>query len=203
MWRARFGLVGALAIGGALASGGASAMATGPSGITGTTGSTTKPRVVACPANAAAGTGAVQWTWSAYGKPSASSSSVSYSQTTGAGTWNNAHAKGTICSQDQGGRSPKRSIVLKVSGTSKLTPNTTKLGLLGVAIVLPVAVSKSGDPAVCPIGSTGTVALFASYFSVHHDKATMTFTGSCAGWDQTFSGAVLHVEIARDGHEVK
>lgn len=202
---------------GAIAAAGATAAAsgtTGSSGATGTSGPTgasgqtgatsATPTVVRCPAGvASAGIGAVQWVWSAYGKPSSSATPVSYSQSGGNGTWNNGQAKGTICSQDQGGGQPKRSIVLTVSGASKVTANKTEIGLPGVAIEFPVSVSKSGDAAVCPVGASGTVSLFASYYSVHHDKASLQFTGTCAAWDETFTGAILHVEISHNGAEIR
>ncbi len=191
----------------------AAATTTGPSGPTGPTvgtgssgptGATSKPKVVACPAGvASASIGAVQWIWSAYGKPSSSGSPVSYSQTIGKGTWTSGQAKGTICSQNQGGGQPKRSIVLSVSGASTLTAGAKQLGLSGVSLRFPVTVSRSGDVAVCPVGATGTVSLFASYYSVHKDKATMVFTGTCSAWNETFTGRVLHVEISHNGAEIR
>ncbi len=176
----------------------------GTSGTTGTSGALATPKVVSCPAGiASAPVSPDQWIWSAYGAPSSSSSTVTYSVSGGKGSWNNGQATGTICSRDQGGSSPKRSVVLKVSGVSTLTPHATRIGLLGVALVLPVTVSKSGDPAVCPVGATGTVSLFASYYSVHHDKASMQFAGTCAAWDETFTGSILHVEISHYGAEIR
>ena len=176
---------------------------TGTSGATGTTGATATPKVVACPAGIASATvGPDQWLWSAYGAPSSSSSSVTYSVSGGKGSWNNGKATGTICSRDQGGGSPTRSIVLKVSGNSKLTPDVTRSGLLGVAIVLPVAVTKSGDPAVCPVGATGTASLFASYYSTHHDSLVAHFKSACSDHDLTFTGTDFHVEISRNGAQV-
>jgi hypothetical protein len=215
MWRSRgYGLAVASALSVVLAGAAANALAsgtTGSSGPTGSSGSTgsssptsapAKPKLIKCSAGAASG-GTDQWLWSAYGKPSSSSSTVSYSQTSGGGSWTGGHAKGTICSQDQGGGEPKRSIALLVSGSSRLTANTKQLGLLGVAIVLHVTVSKSGDPAVCPVGATGTVSLFASYYGVHRDKASLAFSGTCAAWDQTFTASILHVEISHDGAEIR
>jgi hypothetical protein len=216
MRRTKRGLILIVALSVTLAAAGATAAASGttgnsgptgssgPTGASGATGATSKPKVVSCPVQiASAVAGPDQWIWSAFGKPSSSSSKVSYSQTGGNGSWNNGQAKGTICSQDQGGGQPKRSIVLNVSGASKLTPMTKQLGLLGVSIVFPVTVSKSGDPAVCPIGATGTVSLFASYFSIHDDKASMQFTGTCAAWDETFTGSILHVKISHFGAEIR
>jgi len=177
---------------------------TGATATTGTTGATPKPSIVACPASVASSPiGAVQWLWSAYGKPNKSDATVSYTQTVGSGSWSNGSAKGTICSQDQGGGAPKRSIVLKVTGSSKLSPDTTQLGLVGIGLVLHVSVSASGDKAVCPVGSTGTVSLFASYYSVHEDHASMRFAGTCAAWDQTLSGSILHVKISHNGAMIR
>lgn len=205
------GLSVALAAAGAAVAG---ASTTGPSGTTGTsgnsgpsgtTGATSKPGLVGCPAGIASAStiGAVQWIWSAYGKPSSSGSSVSYSQSGGKGTWASGQATGTICSENQGGGEPKRSIVLSVSGASKLTAGAKQLGLTGVALSFPVTVSKSGDSAVCPVGATGTVSLFASYYSVHKDTVTMQFAGTCAAWNETFTGSILHVEISHNGAEIR
>jgi hypothetical protein len=176
---------------------------TGATVPTGTSGPTVKPHIVACPAGVASLPAKAEWVWSAYGKPSSSAGKVSYSQTGGNGTWSGGAAQGTICSENQGGGKPKRSIVLKVSGGSKLTPGLTRGGLLGVGITFGVTVSKSGDPDVCPVGSTGTVTLFASYYSTHSDKASMTFAGTCAGWNESFSGSILHVEISNNGAMIR
>jgi len=189
----------------------ASATATGPSGTTGTsatspagtTGPSATPHIVACPASVAALPASAQWVWSAYGQPSSSNSTVSYSQSGGNGTWAGGSAKGTICSEDQGGGQPKRSLVMKVSGPSKLSPGITRGGLLGIGITLGVSVSASGDPSVCPVGSTGTVTLFASYYSTHRDRASMVFNGSCSAWDESFSGHILHVEISNHGAMIR
>ena len=54
----------------------------------------------------------------------------------------------------------------------------------------------------CQDGTTGTVSLFASYYSVHSDKAVLSFGAGCATHDDTFTGSILHVEISREGHEV-
>ena len=187
-----------------------SALATGASGTTGTTGSTgattppvVKPHVVACPAGVAALPPSAQWVWSAYGKPASSAGGVSYSQSGGNGSWAGGQAHGTVCSENQGGGEPKRSIVLKVSGASKLSPGITRGGLLGVGITLQATVSKSGDPAGCPTGSTGTVTLFASYYSTHSDRASLVFTGTCAGWNESFKGSILHVEISNHGAMIR
>lgn len=189
----------------------ASALATGSSGTTGSstgTGTTgtaphVKPHLVSCPAGVASLPAKAEWVWSAYGKPASSAGGVSYSQTGGNGTWSGGRAHGTICSQDQGGGKPKRSIVLKVLGASKLSPGITRGGLLGIGITLHVTVIKTGDPDVCPTDSTGTVNLFASYYSTHSDKASMSFAGTCAGWDESFSGSILHVEISNDGAMIR
>jgi hypothetical protein len=184
--------------------------ATGTTGSTGSTGAPTgPPHIVACPVNIATATvSSAQWLWSNFGAPSSSATKVSYSQSGGSGSWSATNggegtARGTICSQDQGGGQPKRSIVLKVSGASKLSPGTTRLGLLGVGLKLSVTVSKSGDPAVCPVGSTGSVTLFASYYSTHADKVTMSFAGTCAAWNESFSGSSTHVKLADDGAMIR
>jgi len=184
---------------GAFASG-----ATGSTGATGASGPTgVTPHIVACPAGVAALPAKAEWVWSAYGKPSTSAAKVSYSQSGGNGTWSGGSAHGTICSESQGGGEPKRSIVMKVSGPSKLSPGIKRGGLLGIGITLGVSVGRSGDPGACPVGSTGTVKLFASYYGTHVDKASMSFVGACAGWDESFAGPSLHVLISNSGAMIR
>jgi hypothetical protein len=170
-----------------------SALATQPSGAT--------PASAKCPASASASAGPVQWAFSVLGAPTPVSATVNWSWTRGHGSWSSGRASGTSCSQDKGGGLATRNLVLTVSGTSTLSPKITKLGLLGVGIVLPVTVSASDDTA-CPQGTRGSVTLFASYFAVHHDSIVLHFAAACASHDHRFSGASVHVLIARNGHQV-
>ncbi|MGD1051271.1 MAG: hypothetical protein ABR947_09390 [Solirubrobacteraceae bacterium] len=151
------------------------------------------------PANAP---GAVQWEFSQLGPPTPASASGSSSWTRGAGTWTAGRAAGTICTNDSGGTlASSRDLVLAVAGSSKLTPKITRFGLLGVGLVVPVKVSASDD-AACPAGATGSVTLFASYYSVHHDSVALSFASGCSDHDHTFTGAQVHILIASDGHQV-
>ena len=163
------------------------------------TGATTT--AVRCPASVASSAGPVQWLFSELGAPSSTSATVNWSWTRGGGSWSAGRASGTICSTDKGGGLATRNLVLRVSGTSTLSPMITKLGLLGVGIVLPVSVSASDD-ARCPRGTPGSLTLFASYYSVHRDSIVMHFAPACASHDHSFGGTIVHVEIARDGHQV-
>lgn len=206
----RFGLVLVALVAVLTAVASTSALASGASGTTGTTGSTAPsgppgvtPHVVACPAGVAALPAKAEWVWSNYGKPSTSAAKVSYSQSGGNGSWSAGAARGTICSESQGGGEPKRSIVMKVSGPSKLAPGTRRAGLLGIGITLGVSVTRSGDPGGCPVGSTGTVTLFASYYGTHVDKARMSFAGACAAWDESFASPSLHVLISNNGAMIR
>jgi hypothetical protein len=158
---------------------------------------------VTCPASASAAdtAGPVQWAFSVLGAPTAGASGVTSSWTRGSGTWNTGRASGTICSEDKAPSSPRRSLVLKVSGASVLLPKSTRLGLVGVAITLPVTVSASDDTA-CPKATRGTVTLFASYYSTHRDSIVMHFTGACASHNHTFIGATVKVLITRNGAQV-
>jgi hypothetical protein len=144
---------------------------------------------------------AVQWEFSELGSPTPASSSVSSSWTRGSGSWSAGRASGTICSNDSGGGLAPRGLVLAVSGSSKLSPQITKLGMQGVGIVLPVAVTATSD-ASCPRGTSGSVTLFASYYGVHRDSIVLHFAAACASHDHTFAGTIVHVLIARDGHQV-
>ena len=159
---------------------------------------------VTCPASASAATastaGPVQWAFSVIGAPTAGASGVSWSWTRGNGVWNTGKATGTICSEDKG-TFPRRDLVLKVAGRSLLVPKTTRLGLLGVSIVLAVTVSATDDK-TCPKGSRGTVTLFASYYSVHRDSIVVHFAGACTDHNHTFTGSIVKVLIARNGAQV-
>jgi hypothetical protein len=64
-----------------------------------------------------------------------------------------------------------------------------------------VTVSASNDSA-CATGTGGSVTLFASYYGVHHDTISLHFGPGCADHDHLFSGSIVHVLIARDGHQV-
>jgi len=144
---------------------------------------------------------AVQWEFSQIGSPTPTNPSVSSSWTRGSGSWSAARATGTICSNDSAAAAATRELVLAVSGASKLLPQTTRLGLLGVAIVLPVTVTATND-AACTRGTAGSVTLFASYYAVHRDSIALHFAPACADHDLVFTGATVHVLIARDGHQV-
>ena len=165
------------------------------------TGSAASARTVTCPASAASSLGPVQWAFTGLGAPSASGAGIRNSWFRGNGTWNAGRAVGTICADDSGGGRPKSRIVLRVSGASTLSPGIVKLGLKGVGIVIPVRVSATDDHA-CPAGTTGTITLFASYYSVHRDSMAAHFHGGCADHDLTFTGMVLRVEIQRNGAQV-
>lgn len=160
---------------------------------------------VSCPAGASAPATvpapAVQWEFSELGSPTPASSAVSSSWTRGGGSWSAGRAAGTICSNDSGGGLATRELVLKVSGSSKLSPQITKLGMLGVQIVLPVTVTATNDTD-CPRGTSGSVTLFASYYGVHKDSIVLHFAAACSGHDHTFTGSIVRVLIARGGHQV-
>jgi hypothetical protein len=174
----------------ALASGAVLAPATGA-----------RPAAASCPASVASSAGPVQWVFSELGAPTPSRATVNWSWTRGSGSWSSGRASGTICSEDKGGGLPARNLVLKVSGSSTLSPMITKLGLPGVGIVLPLTVTASDD-ASCPRGTPGSVTLFASYYSVHRDSVVLHFAGACASHDHSFGGSIVHVEIARNGRQV-
>ncbi len=168
-------------------------------------GASASVTAVKCPAAAStappSSAVAVQWEFSQIGSPTPANPSVSSSWTRGSGSWSAARASGTVCSNAGGGGMATRELVLAVSGASKLSPQTTKLGLLGVGIVLPVTVTATNDTA-CPRGTVGSVTLFASYYAVHRDSIALHFAPACADHDLVFTGASVHVLIARDGHQV-
>ena len=159
---------------------------------------------VTCPASAASASastaGPVQWAFSVIGAPTAGAQRVTWSWTRGNGVWNTGQATGTICSEEKGAFA-RRDLVLKVTGSSLLVPKTTRLGLQGVSIAVPVTVSATDDT-TCPKGTRGTITLFASYFSVHRDSIVVHFAGACTDHNHTFTGAIVKVLIARNGAQV-
>ena len=159
---------------------------------------------VTCPASAGAATansaGAVQWEFSVLGAPTAGAQGVTWSWTRGKGAWTSGQASGTICSEEKGSF-PRRELVLKAGGSSLLAPKTTRLGLLGVSVAVPVTVSATDDTS-CPKGTRGTITLFASYYSVHRDSIVVHFAGACTDHNHTFTGTIVKVLITRNGAQV-
>jgi hypothetical protein len=51
-------------------------------------------------------------------------------------------------------------------------------------------------------GATGTITLFASYYSVHRDAMQIHFSAPCRGHNLSYSGSALHIYIARHGAQV-
>lgn len=142
----------------------------------------------------------MQWAFSDSGRPIGDAVKASYVH--GRGSWTSGRATGTACTTDsltKGGG--VRDLVLAVSGRSKLTGRVTQGGLLGVRLVLPVKVRATDDTA-CATGATGTITLFASYYSVHRDAMQIHFNSSCTGHNRSYSGSALHVYIARHGAQV-
>lgn len=162
---------------------------------------TAEPGKVVCPL--APGTpsgGDVQWAFSDSGRPAGEAIKSSYVH--GRGDWTNGRATGTICTTDAPTKTGvARDLVLAVRGQSKLTGRVTEDGLLGVRMVLPVKV-RASDDMTCATGATGTIALFASYYSVHRDTLRIHFSARCAGHNLSYSGPDLHVYIARHGAQV-
>jgi hypothetical protein len=151
--------------------------------------------------------GPVQWAFTGQGAPSTSKAGITLSWFRGNGTWNGGSAHGTIYADDSGGGTPKSRVTLKVSGASVLSPGITRYGFKGVALVLPVTVTKTDD-AHCAKGATGTISLFASYYGTHYDHMKAHFTTGCSDHDLTFASPpslatpLLRLEIQRNGAQV-
>jgi hypothetical protein len=157
---------------------------------------------VKCPIKASAASTPVEWAFSESAPPSGRHEGIASSYTHGRGRWQAGRASGTVCHTDLlSGGSGSENLVLAVAGAAKLSPRVTRGGLLGVELALNVKVAASDDPA-CPAGGTGTVTLFASYFSVHRDTVRLRFAAACATHDHLFTGPSLHVLITRKGAQV-
>jgi hypothetical protein len=182
----------------------AAAMVAGPLALlaAGPSTGTTRAGAARCPIAAVTGaSGPVQWAFSETGPPSGSHPGIASSYTHGHGSWAGGRAHGTICHQDSARHAASRDLVLSVSGAARLAPGVFRLGLRGVQLTLSVQVSASDDRA-CPTGAMGSVTLFASYHEVHRDSLRLHFAGACSSHDHLYTGAALHVLIARNGHQV-
>jgi hypothetical protein len=156
----------------------------------------------ACPLEASAQAPSGEaWAFTQTGPPSTPHPGVNSSYTHGRGTWADGRGTGTICNEDSTAAHASHNLVLTVAGASHISPRITRLGHLGVGLVLKVTVSASDDQ-TCPSGTRGTVTLFASYFQEHHDSVQLHFTGGCSAYDYTYTGSGLHVLIADDGRQV-
>jgi hypothetical protein len=143
-------------------------------------------------------TGDVQWTFTDSGRPHDPAVSLSYVH--GRGTWTSGRSTGTGCTSDRR-HGVVRNLVLSLTGKSKVSGRVTQGGLLGVRLLLPVKVLASDDKS-CTKGATGTITLFASYYSVHQDTMQMHFSSHCTGHNLKYSGSLLHVYISRHGAQV-
>ena len=161
----------------------------------------TKSGHVACPVQPGAPSGGdVQWAFSDSGRPVGNAVKASYVH--GRGSWTSGRVTGTACTTDSLTKGKVvRDLVLAVSGKSKLTGRVTQGGLLGVQLALPMKVRASDDQD-CAKGATGTITLFASYYSVHRDTMQIHFNSRCGGHNRSYSGSALHVYIARHGVQV-
>lgn len=157
---------------------------------------------VKCPVKASASSSPVEWAFTESAAPSGAHKGIASSYTHGRGRWQGGKASGIVCHADQlSAGKGSQNLVLAMSGSSKLLPRVTRSGLLGVELALKVKVSASDDGA-CPVGTTGAVTLFASYFETHRDTLALHFGGGCADHDHHYSGSSLHVLITRKGAQV-
>ncbi len=157
---------------------------------------------VKCPIKASSSSTPVEWAFTKSAAPSGAHKGIASSYTHGKGRWQGGKATGTVCHSDSltGGKG-SQNLVLAMAGASKLSPHVKRLGLLGVELALKVKVSASDDSA-CPVGTSGTVSMFASYYSTHKDSLALSFTGACADHNHRYGGSSLHVLITRKGAQV-
>lgn len=159
---------------------------------------------VKCPldAKASASPRQVQWAFSQYGPPVGRHRGLTKSYTHGRGTWLGERARGWVCHQDMGGGAPTRHVVLRTTATdSQLHGMVTRLGKLGVEIVLPLMVTATDDSA-CAVGTRAKITLFASYYEFHITRGVLRFAAGCRKHDHTFRNPALKVLITRKGAQV-
>lgn len=158
---------------------------------------------IRCPLDASgAALGPVQWAFSQFGPPVGRHTGLTSSYTHGHGTWLGSRAHGWVCHQDMGGGVPKRHVVLKITASAaKLHGRVTRLGKLGVELILPLRVTATDDSS-CAVGTRATMTLFASYYDVHVDRGALRFAAGCRKHDHTFRGPALKVLVTRNGAQV-
>lgn len=157
---------------------------------------------VRCPldAKASASKGLVQWAFSQYGAPIGTHRGLTKSYTHGHGTWLGSRAHGWVCHQDMGVAPKTRHVVMRVTATpSKLRGHVTRLGKLGVELVLPLIVTATDD-ASCAVGTRATMTLFASYYDVHVDRGALRFAAGCRKHDHTWRDPQLKIQIQHPGN---
>jgi hypothetical protein len=142
------------------------------------------------------------WAFTANGAPASPHSDVTSTYTHGRGNWANGRGTGTICTEAGGAGHAAGKLVLEVAGSAAISTEITRLGHLGVGLVLHMTVGASEDRA-CPNGARGTLTLFASYFQGHFDSAQLRFAGVCSSYNFSFAGPRLLVLIARNGGAVR
>jgi hypothetical protein len=142
------------------------------------------------------------WAFSVTGPPSSPHQGVASTYTHGRGTWTHGRGGGTICLQASSPGHAPHNLVLDIAGSAHLSTEVTRLGHLGVGLVVNATVGASDDQ-TCATGTHGNLTLFASYFEGHFDSAQLHFTGGCGAYDYRFSGPQLRVLIARDGQAVR
>lgn len=155
---------------------------------------------VTCPLDASgAASGKVEWAFSQYGAPIGRHTGLTKSYTHGRGTWSGGRARGWVCHQDMGGGPPKRHVVLRVTKVSSaVRGHVTRLGKLGVEMVLPLIVTATDDDS-CAVGTHATMTLFASYYDVHVDRGALRFAAGCRKHDHTWRDPQLKVLIQHPG----
>lgn len=155
---------------------------------------------VKCPLDAkSSALGPVLWAFSQFGPPTGKHPGVTNSYTHGRGTWLGNRAHGWVCHQDKGGGDPTRHVVMRTTATdSKLHGMVTRLGKLGVELVIPLKVTATDDSS-CAVGTRATITLFASYYDVHVDRGVLRFAAGCKKHDHTYRDPALKVGIQRKG----
>jgi hypothetical protein len=141
------------------------------------------------------------WAFTVTSAPAGPHPGIASTYAHGRGTWSHERGGGTICRADAVAGAPAHNLVLGVAGKARVSPHVTRLGKPGVEVQLKVSVSAS-DFAACVVGTHGTVAIFASYYSTHRDRLQFHFAAGCAAENATFLGTRLHALITRNGVQV-
>jgi hypothetical protein len=141
------------------------------------------------------------WAFHDTAAPSSPHAGINSSYVHGRGNWGGGHGSGTICLQVSSSGGASHELVIIVEGSARVHPGVTRLEHRGVQLALHMNVAASDDPS-CPVGSTGSVTLFASYYEQHRDSLQLRFGSRCATYADTFAGPRLSALIADNGHQV-
>lgn len=102
---------------------------------------------------------------------------------------------GILCQVDRVPRKPDRLLIMTVNHRLVYHSHGAVMwGFPGNLMEITVRVQSSTDP-LCPVGSRGSVTLFASYNGVRSDSVQFMFPGACKDHDHVYHGTQVNNQV--------